>query len=902
MRSGWNRAPVGGFSVFKTLFEQIRRPSRGAIRITLALALVVGASVLFWASRDYAVIAPDWDGQVRGLAYSPSHTFTTPQVHKIVSPERIDEDMAAIAQVTNRVRTYTVADGMEKVPEIARRYGLTVSLGIWIGNDLDKNEKEIETGIKVALANRRTIDRVFVGNEAILRDDVTANQLNDYIRRVRDALPNRIKVSTAEPWSTWLLTPEIGQYVDFIGIQLLPYWEGIAPRGSFLFMTHAMQHVRDEFPDRPIVVTEVGWPSEGRTNKYAEASLANEAYFVRAFVQFAMEQGWDYYIMEAFDQPGKAGAEGSVGAYWGLFAADGSPKFAFRGMLRTFPEWRAYATIAAIITLLLGLLILRRMPRVRQTGYFVMGALVALITTGFLSLIDATTLEYIHPGDLAMIFAMMPLVFLASAVILTEGIELASSLWRVEKRSVTSAIPEKAPFVSIHVPCYNEPPDMVMETLNALTRLDYENFEVLVYDNNTKDEATWRPVQEHCARLGSRFRFFHEEGVKGFKAGALNNALELTNPDAVYIAVIDSDYQVAPFWLRRMLPFFASPKIALVQGPQDYRDGNESFYKSMCYEEYRGFFHIGMVERNEHDAIIQHGTMTIVRKDALKEAGGWSTWCITEDTELGLKLFEMGYSAAYIPQSMGKGLIPDTLDAFITQRFRWVYGAMQMMKHHARPIFLGDAKLSWAQRYQFLSGWLPWISDGIGMLLTFFALVWTVLMAVQPQTFAVPMPALSAAALALFSAKTVKTLLLYPQKVRSGVSGAVMASVAGLALTHTVGKAVISGILTKDKPFFRTPKCENPSDLRQALKVVWQEATLFTLCIAALIATFLTRGLADPAAVLWMVMLGVQSLPYAASLATAAFSALAAANSSAAPVIPITPQRPEPQPELPKAA
>ncbi len=889
--------------VFKSLFEQVRRPSRGAIRITIALVLVVGASVLFWASRDYAVIAPDWDGQVRGIAYSPSHTFGSPKDHKLVTAERIDADMAQIAQVTNHVRTYTVADGMERVPEIARRYGIIVSLGIWIGSDLEKNDKEIDTAIRVALANRRTVDRVFVGNEAILRDDVTANQLNSYIRRVRDALPNRIKISTAEPWSMWLLTPEIGQYVDFISIQLLPYWEGIAPRASFPFMQHAFQHVRDEFPDKPIVISEAGWPSEGRTNKYAEASLANEAYFIRAFVQFAMEKGWDYYLMEAFDQPGKGGAEeGSVGAYWGMFAADGSPKFAFRGMLRNFPEWRTYALFAAIITLLLGLLILRRMPRVRQTGYFVMGALVALVTTGFLSLIDATTLEYIRPGDLAMIVAMMPLVFLASAVILTEGIELASSLWRVEKRAMRSAIPERAPFVSVHVPCYSEPPDMVIETLNALSRLDYDNFEVILYDNNTVDEAVWRPVEAHCVNLGPRFRFFHQEGVKGFKAGALNNTLELTHPDAVYIAVIDSDYQVSPFWLRRALPLFASPKVALVQGPQDYRDGQESLYKAMCYEEYRGFFHIGMVERNEHDAIIQHGTMMIVRKDALVEVGGWSTWCITEDTELGLKFFEAGYSAAYIPQSMGRGLIPDTLDAFMTQRFRWVYGAMQMMKHHARSIMLGDAKLSWAQRYQFLSGWLPWISDGIGMLLTFFALIWTVLMAVQPQIFAVPMPALSAAALALFTAKTVKTLLLYPQKVRSGVVGAIMASVAGLALTHTVGKAVMSGILTNGKPFFRTPKCENPADLRQALKVVWQETSLFSLCMAMLAATFLTRGLDDPAAVLWMVMLGVQSLPYAASIATAAFSALANATAANTPAIPMTPPQPAPHPELSKAA
>ncbi len=129
---------------------------------------------------------------------------------------------------------------------------------------------------------------------------------------------------------------------------------------------------------------------------------------------------------------------------------------------------------------------------------------------------------------------------------------------------------------------------------------------------------------------------------------------------------------------------------------------------------------------------------------------------------------------------------------------------MQIMKRHAGAIFLGRTKLSWAQRYQFLVGWLPWISDGLGMIVTYMALVWTALMWISPQTFDVPMPALSAAALALFFAKTLKTLLLYPQKVRSGMKGAIMASVAGLSLTHTVAKAVVAGLVTRGKPFLRT--------------------------------------------------------------------------------------------------
>ena len=864
-----------------------RHLQSGQWRIAIALMMVVGASALFWISRDYSVSAPEWDGQVRGIAYNPSHIFTLRQ-NKNISPERINRDLAQLSKITGHIRTYTVDGGMDKVPEIARRYGMTVSLGIWISPDLEQNDKSIELGIKTALANRRTIDRVIVGNETQLEGYVSPDQLNSYIQRVRAALPARIKITTAEPWSTWMLTPEVGKYVDIIFVHLLPYWENVDIRGSLKSTQGFYNHIQAEFPDKQIVIGEVGWPSEGRTRGRAEASTANEGWFIRAFVQYAMEKGWDYYIMEAYDQPWKGQGELGVGAYWGLFDATGNPKFAFTGLIRTFPEWRGYALVAAALSLLLGLLVLGRMPRMRQTGYLVVGGMIVLVSTGLLALIDATALEYVDPTDIVAMVAMSPLVLLACAVILTEGIEMAASLWRVERRVVRVGIPEIAPRVSIHVPTYNEPPQMVIDTLNALARLDYDNFEVIVLDNNTPDPDVWRPVEAHCRKLNSgygspRFRFFHFDAVKGFKGGALNRALALTDPDAVYVAVIDSDYQVQPFWLRRVIPYFASPGIALVQGPQDYRDAGESRFKAMAYEEYRGFFHIGMVERNEHNAIIQHGTMTIVRKDALEEVEGWSEWCITEDTELGLKLFEAGYEAAYVPQSMGSGLMPDTLEAFMTQRYRWVYGAMQMLKRHARAIFAGGSALSWPQRYQFLSGWLPWISDGLGMVVTLMAIIWTALMWILPSTIDVPMPALSAAAMALFATKLIKTLLLYPPKVGSGFRGALAASVAGLSLTHTVGKAVWTGLFTSGRPFLRTPKCADPASFTQVLRVVWQEAALLTLLMIAMISMGFDRGFQDPAVSLWMVMLGVQSLPYLATMVTARISARSNRTSGAVP-------------------
>jgi exo-beta-1,3-glucanase (GH17 family)/cellulose synthase/poly-beta-1,6-N-acetylglucosamine synthase-like glycosyltransferase len=855
----------------------------GHLRIAVALVMVVGASVLFWTSRDYTVTAPEWDGQVRGIAYNPSHIFTQRQ-NRNIAPERIAKDLAQLSKITSHIRTYTVDGGMDKVPDIARHYGMTVSMGIWISADLDKNEEQVALGIKTALANRRSVDRVIVGNETQTFGTVSPDQLNDYIKRVRAALPARIKVTTAEPWSTWMMTPEIGENVDLIFVHLLPYWENVDIRGALKSSEGFYNHVQAEFPDKQIVVGEAGWPSEGRTRGNAEASTANEGYFLRAFVQFAMEKGWDYYLFEAFDQPWKDANEGVAGRYWGLFDASGNPKFAFTGLIRAFPEWRSYALMAAILSLVLGLLVLGRMPRVRQSGYLMMGGMIVLVSTGLLALIDATALEYVDPTDVAAMIAMSPLVLLACAVILTEGIEMAASLWRVERRVIRVGIPEKAPRVSIHVPTYNEPAQMVIETLNALARLDYDNFEVIVLDNNTPDPETWKPVEDHCRKLGPSFRFFHFDAIKGFKGGALNKALALTDPAASYVAVIDSDYQVQPFWLRRVMPYFASPGIALVQGPQDYRDAHQNLFKAMAYEEYRGFFHIGMVERNEHNAIIQHGTMTIVAKAALEEVDGWSDWCITEDTELGLKLFEAGHEAAYVPQSMGSGLMPDTLEAFMTQRYRWVYGAMQMLKRHGRAIFLGGSALSWPQRYQFLSGWLPWISDGLGMVVTLMAIVWTLMMWVLPMYVDVPMPALSAAAMALFATKLIKTLLLYPPKVGSGIKGAIVASIAGLSLTHTVGKAVWTGLMTSGKPFLRTPKCADPADFGQVLRVVWQEAVLLALLLAAMISMGFDRGFQDPAVTLWMIMLGVQSLPYLATMVTARISARSNRTAAAVPV------------------
>ena len=234
----------------------------------------------------------------------------------------------------------------------------------------------------------------------------------------------------------------------------------------------------------------------------------------------------------------------------------------------------------------------------------------------------------------------------------------------------------------------------------------------------------------------------------------------------LFRSVIDSDYIVDPRWLRDLLPQFNDPKVAIVQAPQDYSDGCQSAFKAMCYSEYAGFFYIGMITRNERNAIIQHGTMTMVRKQVLQQVGGWAEWCITEDAELGLRIFAQGYEAHYIPRSYGRGVMPDTFIDYKKQRFRWAYGAVQILKHHARCLFSRhDCRLSRGQRYHFIAGWLPWFADGFNLLFNIAALGWSLAMVWAPKTIDPPMLLFSLLPVALFFFKTAKLIFIYKSRI-----------------------------------------------------------------------------------------------------------------------------------------
>jgi len=179
------------------------------------------------------------------------------------------------------------------------------------------------------------------------------------------------------------------------------------------------------------------------------------------------------------------------------------------------------------------------------------------------------------------------------------------------------------PFVSIHVPAHNEPPDMVIETLRSLLALDYPAFEVLVIDNNTDDEVLWRPLEQFCAENPAHLRFHHLAQWPGYKSGALNFALTVTDPRADLIAIVDADYLVDPDWLRCTAPLFADEQVGFVQSPQDYRGWQDSAYFRRLYHSYDYFFAVSQRSRDERGAAIFGGTMGLLRRSALVEVGGW---------------------------------------------------------------------------------------------------------------------------------------------------------------------------------------------------------------------------------------------------------------------------------------
>ncbi|KAF1007114.1 MAG: hypothetical protein GAK28_02085 [Luteibacter sp.] len=327
--------------------------------IVLIAAALFGAA--YWWQLGRPVNLPDSPtAKIACVSYAPFRLKgETPfDLHAFVSPERIEEDLKALSTRFDCVRTYSMSQGLGTVPDIAGRYGMKVLMGIWLGRDPVANEREIKLGIEAAKRDHDSLRGIVVGNEVLLRGELSEKALSAYIRKVNDATD--VPVTYADVWEFWQKHPALAKATDYLTIHILPYWEDepVAPERAVHHVADVYQKMKAEFPGKQIMIGETGWPSQGRTRRDASASLVNEARYMREFLNYAATVDMPYNVIEAFDQPWKRDLEGTVGGYWGIFDVDAKPKFAMTGPVVEEPRWTwAIVTggVGALVFLVAGL-------------------------------------------------------------------------------------------------------------------------------------------------------------------------------------------------------------------------------------------------------------------------------------------------------------------------------------------------------------------------------------------------------------------------------------------------------------------------------------------------------------------------------------------------------------------
>jgi len=410
-------------------------------------------------------------------------------------------------------------------------------------------------------------------------------------------------------------------------------------------------------------------------------------------------------------------------------------------------------------------------------------------------------------GIIIWLAEFLGVILIGCAVL--EAVELIELLlWGRSADTLPARGAAQRPFVSFHVPICSEPPEVVAKTLMGLRDMRYEAFEVLVIDNNTQDERLWRPVEQLCRELGERFHFFHLPKWPGFKAGALNFALAHTAPQARLVGVIDADYESAPNYLADIVGYFDDESVAFVQTPQDYRNWTLGGFLGMCHWEYWQVFAVSMVLRNRRNAILMHGTMSLVRTDVLKRAGGWAEWCLTEDSELGLRILAAGYSSVYVSKTYGRGLLPFTFRDYKRQRRRWVIGGVQQLKRHLSfflPWRRASCQLTASQKLHYLQGWLPWFRDGVVVASVPLALLAGVALLcgwARPNAIFW----LGVGMLCVILQFIMRQVVIYGLYLSLPWRDAVGASIAGCSLSWSVGCGWLAGLTKAHQVFQRTPK------------------------------------------------------------------------------------------------
>ncbi|MGX1107712.1 MULTISPECIES: glycoside hydrolase family 17 protein [Bradyrhizobium] len=344
-----------------------------SLRTPLALLLIslaVIASVWWWLATPITLVRAPIDpaAKLQCVSYTPFRGAQTPLDPTTQIPvEQIEQDLTDLAKVTDCVRTYSIENGLDQVPGVAAKVGLKVMQGIWLSSNRFKNLQQIAIAVRLAKEYPGVVTSLIVGNEVLLRGEMTANDLAGNIRAVKAAAGN-LPVTYADVWEYWVKNREIYDAVDFVTIHILPYWEDIPVKAKY-----AAAHVDDirkrmavTFPGKEILIGETGWPSQGRMREGALPSRTNQARVVSEILDLAKREGFRVNLIEAYDQPWKRKLEGTVGGNWGLFdSVKRQVKYPPGVAITNYPDWKlqmAGGMALSVATFLAAWLTLRRRP------------------------------------------------------------------------------------------------------------------------------------------------------------------------------------------------------------------------------------------------------------------------------------------------------------------------------------------------------------------------------------------------------------------------------------------------------------------------------------------------------------------------------------------------------------
>ncbi|HYG32333.1 MAG TPA: beta-1,6-glucan synthase [Methylophilaceae bacterium] len=386
------------------------------------LLLILLATWYFLQNRPVMLAEPQLqDGKLQCVSYAPYYQHgRSPFIPlTLTTKEQIDQDLALLAQRFNCVRTYSVDQGLDYVPEAASKIGMKVLLGAWIGWTKADNMRELKLAIKRANEFPDTVSGLVVGNEVLLRREQTMPAMQSYIEYAQQH--TEVPVTYADVWEFWRKNRGLEASVDFVTVHILPYWEDI-PRSIEDADEHVeiiMHKLQTEF-SKPLLIGETGWPSVGRQRGVAMPSQVNQARYFREFVRNAHEHGWNYNLIEAMDQPWKRVLEGTVGGHWGMYSSALQPKFDFVGPVAERQDgWKPlwFALAGAVI---FGGLVMRlgEQRKSLRYGMVILGALAGLmlpLQTSYLTTAPRDAIEWIALGGTLVLgeIVLLSLPFLA---------------------------------------------------------------------------------------------------------------------------------------------------------------------------------------------------------------------------------------------------------------------------------------------------------------------------------------------------------------------------------------------------------------------------------------------------------------------------------------------------------